>query len=114
MQIKVDIDNDDYYQKIGILTYSIPMDLTKYLKPEENNIETNNKNDKRIIFIIFGISIIIIIIFAIVFLIFYFKIKKKNDNLKEKILSISFSNEEKKDNLINDLFKEEDLNSTFI
>ena len=109
MQIKVNIDNDDYYQKIGILTYSIPMDLTQYLKEGEKN-----ENKKIILLFIFlGISVIIIIFIIIVFIILYNKIKKKNDILTDKILSISFSSEDK-EHIHKQFNQEEDLNSTFI
>ena len=109
MQIKIDTDIDDYYEKMGILSYSIPIDLTESFT---NNDDNKSNNDKDFIFLIILISIFIIIILLIVFIILYFNVKKNNLNLKEKILSISFAKVETND--LEHSKKDEDSDSVFI
>ena len=113
MQIKVDVDNDDYYQKMGILSYSIPMDLAQYLKEEDKKSQINNK----LIIIVSLISIIIIIILIIILIIIYKKIKMKNKDLKDKVLSIFFEKGETGDVLCNEVElsqKDEEYETKFI
>ena len=113
IQIKVDIDDDDYYQKMGILSYIIPIDLFEY-KEKDNVIEKND--NKEIILIIIGISVAIIIIISILFIIFYLKIKKKNKALQEKVLAVSFSNEQSEEIINNNKHskKDEEYENRFI
>ena len=61
------------------------MDLTEYLKKKES------KKDNKKIFIVSGICGVIFLILLLVVIVFICKIKKKNVELKEKILSMSFS-----------------------
>jgi len=113
IQIKVDIDDDDYYQKMGILSYTIPIDLSDNRKKEDKTPENNNI---LAILIIVGISIAIIIIISILFIIFYLKIKKKNKALQEKVLAVSFSNDQS-DAIINNnqhSKKDEEYENRFI
>ena len=90
------ISNYNYIMKIifyvisdnineDIVPYSIKMDLTEYLKKKET------KKDNKKIFIVSGICGVIFLILLLVVIIFICKIKKKNVELKEKILSMSFS-----------------------
>jgi len=115
MQIKVDVDNKDYYQKIGIASYSIPIDLTNILKKDQ--IPENKGNNNNIIIILI-ISILIIIIIVIIFMIVYFIQKRKNQDLEEKVLSISFAQGETGDVLNNNDLeyskKDEEYETKFI
>ena len=116
MQIKVDVDNEDYYQKIGIASYSIPIDLTNILKKDQ--IPENKGNNNNDIIIILIISILIIIIIVTIFMIVYFIQKRKNQDLEEKVLSISFAQGETGDVLNNNDLeyskKDEEYETKFI
>ena len=94
MQLKIVVgyDEKDYYRSKQFLVYTIEMDLTEYLKNEENKGK-EDKNEKTILFlyILIGVIIVILIVVFIVIGIIYFKFKKKNKDLKEKVLKISFS-----------------------
>ena len=83
MQIKFYVASDNIND--DIVPYSIKMDLTEYLTKKET------KKDNKKIFIVSGICGVIFLIILLVVLIFICKIKKKNAELKEKILSMSFS-----------------------
>ena len=112
LQIKADLDSTDYYQKIGIASYSIPIDLTNILKIVKDK---NNENNNHIITFFLGVSILIIIIIIIIFIIVYLKLKKKNENLIDKILSTSFSKDDKPDEILGKELEDiNNLDSTFI
>ena len=95
MQLKIDFDydqNNDYYRSKEFMIYTIEKNLTQYLKKEEK--KQKKENDKTTIILLYITAIIIFIILIIVFVIcgiIYCHFKRKNKDLSEKVLSISFS-----------------------
>ena len=109
LQIKIHVLIKDTFLNEDYLVYSIPIDLTNYLK----------RNEKSYIFFILITLIAIIIVIIIIFCIIYNKLKKQNLDLKEKVLSISFSSGMTKDVLEEEeegrkSKKDEDYETTFI
>ena len=107
LQIKVHVVIKSYFLNEEYLIYSLPIDLKKYL--EKNN-------SSHFFYIILGLVGAIVII-IIIFLILTYRFKKKNSELKDKVLSISFSSglkEELPTTDIKDLKKDEEYESTFI
>ena len=106
MQIKFFLNN--YNVNNAILAYSIPIDLKKILRKKNNNIIY-------IILLIIVCSLLLIII--IFFSINCFRMKKKNKELKDKVLSISFSTVKNESIISDDSIKskkDEEYESTFI
>ena len=109
LQIKIHVLIKDSFLNEDYLVYSIPIDLTNYLKRDE----------KSYIFFILIPLLAIIIVIIIIFCIIYNKLKKQNLDLKEKVLSISFSSGMTKDVLEEEdegrkSKKDEDYETTFI
>ena len=105
MQIKVHVVIKDFFLNEEYLIYSIPMNLEKYLK-----------KSKLRYYIIFGLVGLIIII-IIIYFISCFKFRKNYSELKDKVLSISFSSGLSKDIFTTDTSKsrrDEEYESTFI
>ena len=104
--VKIHIIIKDYFLNEDYLVHNIKIDLTKYL--EKKNY---------ILFILIGLVAIIIII-TVIFCVICNKMRKKNDDLKEKVLSISFSSGMSKDIIQEDkdknIKKDEDYEKTFI
>ena len=86
MQIKFYLDN--YAVNHDMLAYTIKMDLTNILKKEAKDKE---KDTIKYLYIALFISIILIIILFIAIIVYYYKMNKKNKELKDKVLSISFA-----------------------
>ena len=113
LQIKVHVIIKDNFLNEDFLVYKMPIDLKKYLKKRNYSV-----------IIIFISFLVIIITIIIVFCIIYNRLKKKNMDLKEKVLTTSFicreseiSQEENKDNDNNnekDTKKENIFRTTFI
>ena len=80
MQIKVHVIIKDNFLNEDFLVYKMPIDLKKYLKKRNYSV-----------IIIFISFLVIIITIIIVFCIIYNRLKKKNMDLKEKVLTTSFS-----------------------
>jgi hypothetical protein len=109
LQIKIHVLLKDSFLNEDYLVYSIPIDLTNYLK----------SNEKLYIVYILIALVVIIIIIIIIFCIIYKKLKKQNLDLKDKVLSISFSSGMTKDVLEDEnegrkSKKDEDYETTFI
>ena len=105
LQLKVHIIINDSFFNEDYLAYSLPIILKKQLQ------KTNNY-----LYLILGLLGATIIIMSI-FIILYIKTKKKNKELKDKILSISFSSGMTKDILTNETHvskKDEEYESIFI
>jgi hypothetical protein len=92
IQIRIIVYNQ---QDLEFLAYSIPVDLTKFFEKKNNNHNDNNdmpENPSK--FIIRAIIIIIIVILCLAFSLIvckYINERKKNSNLTEQVLSMSFS-----------------------
>lgn len=79
LQIKVHVIIKDNFLNEDFLVYKMPIDLKKYLKKRNYTI------------IILLSFLVIIITIIIVFCIIYYRLKKKNKDLREKVLKTSFS-----------------------
>ena len=92
IQIRIIVYNQ---QDLEFLAYSIPVDLTKFFEKKNNDNNDNNdmpENPSK--FIIRAIIIIIIVILCLAFSLIvckYINERKKNSNLTEQVLSMSFS-----------------------
>ena len=84
LQIKINIIFNDYFFKEDSLVYTLPIDLTNELG--RNAFKEYLKKNKVLL-----ITIIIIIVFMVIFIILYFKMKRKNKNLENQVLSISLT-----------------------
>ena len=106
LQIKVHILINDTFFNEDYLVYSLPINLKKQLE------KTNKK-----LYLILGLVGGVIILIITIFIISYIKIKHKNIELKEKVLSISFSSGISQD-ILNDeqhaSKKDEEYETTFI
>ena len=105
MQIKINIIFNDYFFKEDSLVSTLFINFTDEFKSkeEENSTEDSENNphnpkdtnypDKSnyFLFLILFIIIIIAIIALLAFLFYNFKLKKKNENLENKVLSISLT-----------------------
>ena len=104
-----------YSVNYKILTYSIPMDLTQYLKSPKENGARDNKANKFVL--ILSITSGILVIIVIIVVIYIIKVKNKNKDLKDKVLSISFSAGQT-DSILSDNSnyskKDEEYENTFI
>ena len=104
MQIKVHVIINSFYINEQFLVYTFPINLVDELKPEKSYL----------IYVTIGLIGLIIII-IIISIILCCKMKKKNTELKETILSISFSSGISEDALENKKSKKnEDYETTFI
>ena len=113
MQIKFYLISYSVNHKI--LTYSIPMDLTQCLKKELKNGTGDNKTNKLILILsIISGTLLIIVIIVVIYII---KMKNKNKDLKDKVLSISFTTGQS-DSILSDnsnyCKKDEEYENTFI
>ena len=113
MQIKFYLIS--YSVNYKILTYSMPMDLTQYLKREDTKGTRDNKRDKLILILsIISGTLVIIVIIVVIYII---KMKNKNKDLKDKVLSISFTSGQS-DSILSDNSnyskKDEEYENTFI
>ena len=97
--------NEDFF------VYTLPVNLEKELKEKLLNYPFNLT-----LIIIIGSLVLAIIIIILGFTIGFIKIKKKNTNLKEKVLAISFTSEkfEEETNERRTTKKDEDYENTFI
>ena len=88
------------------LVYTLPVNLKKELKGKF----------PKIWIIIISSLVLIIIIIIIIFTIGLIKLKKKNTNLKEKVLSVSFTTEKIDEDIIekDNCKKDEDIENAFI
>ena len=86
MQIKINVIFNDYFFKEDSLVYTLPIDLTEKFKEEGDVGKFLSK--KKIFFII----IILIIIIMLIFIILYIKLRRRNRNLENQVLSISLTN----------------------
>ena len=86
--------------------YTLPVNLEKELKGKL----------PKIWIIIISSLVLIIIIIIIIFTIGLIKLKKKNTNLKEKVLSVSFTTEKIDEDIIekDNCKKDEDIENAFI
>ena len=112
MQIKFYVNTS--FLSDEIIPYSVQMDLTKYLQKDK---ESNNKSSKSFNIILISIIGFLLIIVLIVLLMVY-KMKIKNKELREKVLSISFSKGNSDNYLTNSNTstskRDEDYENTFI
>ena len=91
------------------------MDLTQYLKRELKNGTGDNKTNKLILILsIISGTLVIVVITVVVYII---KMKNKNKELKDKVLSISFTTGQS-DSILSDNTnyskKDEEYENTFI
>ena len=102
-KVNVYIDNDNIYNE-EFLTYNIEVDLTDL------------KSSKIYIYFIVGAAILILIIIFFVAFYYFRKIKRNNDQLKEKVLSITYSEGIEKNVLLKEeqSKKDDDYEKTFI
>jgi len=102
-KVNVYIDNDNIYNE-EFLTYNIEVDLTDL------------KSSKIYIYFIVGAAILILIIIFFVAFYYFRKIKRNNDQLKEKVLSITYSAGIEKNVLLKEeqSKKDDDYEKTFI
>jgi len=109
MQIKINIRFNDSFCKEDSLVYTLPIDLTKELKEEDNSTMPNY-----VIFLIF--LIIFIIIVLLIVLLRFFKLKKRNNNLENQVLSIKLTsvNNEQLDNEFSEKKIDPEYDNTFI
>ena len=110
LQIRVNVYISDSIFNEEFLTYSLSLDLTDI----KEKIDKTDDGVNIFIWIIMGV-IIFIIVFLIVFFIFR-KLRRDNNNLKQKILSIGFSSGIEKNILKNNetTKKDGDYDVTFI
>ena len=116
LKIVIDYDESDYHRNKDYLIYTIEKDLTEYLKEEEKK---DIRNEKTLTLLKIIISIIFIILIGVfVFIgIIYYNLKKKNKELKEKVLSISFStgqSDEVLDRTSDNSKRDQEYETTFI
>ena len=107
MLIKVHVIIKDFFLNEQLLVYSLPIEIEELKKEEQKNYN---------ILIYIGLIVLIIIIIIISLIIFYI-MKKKNTELQEKVLAISFSSgisEESIDRQNTNTKKDEDYENTFI
>jgi len=115
MQIKINIIFNDYFFKEDLLAYTLPIDLTEELKKEENNPKSSGSDYSNYnIFLIF--LIIFIIIVLLIVLLHFFKLKKRNNNLENQVLSIKLTsiNNEQLNNEISEKKIDPEYDNTFI
>ena len=89
LQIKINIKINDYFFNEKFFVYSMPIDLSESLKVKLENFLIQNY--------IILIAILSLLIITLIFIILYCRIKKKNNNLKNELLSISFSSDKNED-----------------
>ena len=89
LQIKINIKINDYFFNEKFFVYSMPIDLSESLKVKLENFLIQNY--------IILIAILSLLIITLIFTILYCRIKKKNNNLKNELLSISFSSDKNED-----------------
>ena len=106
MQIKVHVIIKSFFLNEDFSIYSLPINLSEYL---------NQNDNKKLIYILIGLAGLILLI-IIIFVIIYCKIYKKNRELKDKVLSISFSSGITDDAINESVIskKDEDYENTFI
>ena len=130
MQIKINIIFNDYFFKEDSLVSTLFINFTDEFKSkeEENSTEDSENNphnpkdtnypDKSnyFLFLILFIIIIIAIIALLAFLFYNFKLKKKNENLENKVLSISLTsiNDKQLFNEYSEKKVDPDYDNTFI
>ena len=95
MQIKINIIFSKYLYNKDSLVYSLPVDFTEEFKDVENKI-VNFMKKNYIFLIILGVIIILLLIFIIL----YFKLIKRTKSFKEKVLSISFTEDNNNDDML--------------
>ena len=107
MQIKINIIFNDYFYKEDSLVYTLPIDLTEVLK-KKNDMPTHS------IFLIF--LIIFVIIVLLIVLLRFFKLKKRNNNLENQVLSIKLTsiNDNQLDNEFSEKKIDPEYDNTFI
>ena len=96
-----------------MLAYSIEMNFTDILKKEKMDEDDDDNNKLLITILMSAISVLIVIV--IIVLIYTFKVNRKNKDLKEQVLSVSFvldRNKNKSDSIQSN--KSEDDESAFI
>jgi len=108
MQIKINIIFNDYFFKEDSLAYTLPIDLTKELKKEKKNMPIHAKV---LIFLIIFIIIVLLIV-----LLHFFKLKKRNNNLENQVLSIKLTsiNNDQLDNEFSKNKIDPEYDNTFI
>ena len=129
MQIKINIIFNDYFFKEDSLVSTLFINLTDEFKSKEeensteDSVNPNNSEDSNFpyksnesLFLILFIIIIIAIIVLLAFLFYNFKLKKKNENLENKVLSISLTsvNDKQLFNEYSEKKVDPDYDNTFI
>ena len=111
LQIKFFLN--DYRVNDEMLAYTIEMDLKDILKRKKNNGDDDSLKN-----LFIGLHVIILVLIMIVIIVFFYihRMRRKNRDLKEKVLSISFS-EGRSDRMLTDTVhskKDEEYESIFI
>ena len=111
LQIKFFLN--DYRVNDEMLAYTIEMDLKDILKRKKNNGDDDSLKN-----LFIGLHVIIFVLIMIVIIVFFYihRMRRKNRDLKEKVLSISFS-EGRSDRMLTDTVhskKDEEYESVFI
>ena len=98
-----------------MLAYSIEMNFTDILKKEKiDEEEDDDDDDDKLLVIVLMATISVLVVIVIIVLIYTFKVNRKNKDLKEQVLSVSFAIDKDKNNDSFQSKKNEDYESAFI
>ena len=116
LQLKVNVYIEDSIFNEEFLTYTSEIDLTKINEEKNNGGKEGDDDDSKMLKIIIGIIAGVLVIVLILFLFFYRRFKLKNEELKERALSIGYSAEIEKNVIISEKKskRDQDYETTFI